>query len=199
MGFQFLVETYRTERLKTLTVWSQFGDRDFEFRPTALSRSVREQMVHQCLSEQGWFTKMLGLPIAWPELPAPETRLSLIEHYAEASERRLSQLEQQTVDWFDHATTFFTVPRSKAWVLVRRIVHSAHHRGQLTGYLRLLDQALYSTYGPTADTGGLPASGAGVIYRYPSVEALLIAEREGGERPELPGPGDRPPTERPRQ
>lgn len=29
--------------------------------------------------------------------------------------------------------------------------HTAHHRGQLTVYLRLLDVAVPSTYGPTAD------------------------------------------------
>jgi hypothetical protein len=36
----------------------------------------------------------------------------------------------------------------------------------LTAYLRLWGQALYSTYGPTADTGGLFQNGARVIYRY---------------------------------
>ena len=33
-------------------------------------------------------------------------------------------------------------------------------------YLRLWGQALYSTYGPTADTGGLFQNRARVIYRY---------------------------------
>ena len=47
-------------------------------------------------------------------------------------------------------------------------------------YLRLWGEALYSTYGPTADTGGLAANGATVIYRYGSVDELLEAERAGG-------------------
>jgi hypothetical protein len=90
------------------------------------------------------------------------------------------------------------VTRSRAWVLTRRIAHSAHHRGQLTAYLRLLGRPLYSTYGPTADTGGLFQQGAPVIYRYESVEALLAAAREGDvDSPPLPGPGTAPPTERP--
>ena len=41
----------------------------------------------------------------------------------------------------------------RAWVLTRRINHSAHHRGQLGVYLRLLDLPVPSVYGPTADTG----------------------------------------------
>ena len=73
----------------------------------------------------------------------------------------------------------------------------AHHRGQLTVYLRLLGKPLYSTYGPTPDTGSLFARGAPTIYRYASVDDLLQAEAEGGQWPPLPGPGGHPPTERP--
>ena len=86
-------------------------------------------------------------------------------------------------------TRFFDVPRSRAWVLTRRIAHSAHHRGQLTTCLRLLGRSLYSTYGPTADTGGLFQQGAPVIYRYASVEALLAAEREGDFEPPVSAVG----------
>ena len=197
MSFAFLADTYETERLKTLTVWSQFRDADLEFRPEPRARSVREQMVHQCLSEDAWFTKMLGLSVSVPALPADETRLAFLEHYAEVSSQRLAGLRAQADAWFGEETMFFTVPRSRAWVLVRRIAHSAHHRGQLTTYHRLLNHDLYSTYGPTADTGGLPANGAAVIYPFDSVETLLEKARAGGGCPPLPGPGPKPPTERP--
>src|SRR5262249_35426567 len=93
-------------------------------------------------------------------------------------------------------TSFFDVRRSRAWVFTRRIAHSAHHRGQLTVYLRLLGRALYSTYGPTADTGGLAANGAKVVYRYRSIEELLAGERAGGSKTALPGTGAKPVSER---
>ncbi len=192
----FLIETYETERLKTLGVWSQFGDADLGFRPEARARTPLEHMVHQCVSEDAWMTRMLGIDVGWPPLPAHESRLDFLEHYAEASRRRAERLRACPDEWFDEETAFFDVARSRAWVLVRRIAHSVHHRGQLTTYLRLLGRALYSTYGPTADTGGLAASGAKVIYRYPSAEALLEAERAGGQPVILPGPGAQPPTER---
>lgn len=197
MPYEFLLETYATERLKILSVWSQFADTDLAFRPVPRARSVREQMVHQCLSEDAWFAGMLGLGVSGPALPHEETRLALIERYADASGQRLELLRGRAAPWFEGATRFFTVERSRAWVLLRRISHSAHHRGQLTTYHRLLGHDLYSTYGPTADTGGLPANGATVIYPYPSVEALLEGERSGGSRPPLPGTGTQPPTERP--
>jgi hypothetical protein len=141
---------------------------------------------------------MLGIDVGLPPLPEREERVRFLEHYAEASGRRLERLAGEPAEWFTEETRFFDVPRSRAWVLTRRIAHSAHHRGQLTAYLRLLGRPLYSTYGPTADTGGLFQQNAPVIYRFDSIESLLAAERTGGAgTPALPGPGAAPPTERP--
>jgi uncharacterized damage-inducible protein DinB len=195
--YDFLLDTYDTERLKILSVWSQFRDEDLPFRPEPRARTPHEQMVHQCVSEDVWMKNMLGIDLGEPPLPVPETRLSFLRQYADASGRRLEGLRGMADDWFEGSTRFFDVERTRAWVLTRRIAHSAHHRGQLTTYLRLLDRSLYSTYGPTADTGGLFQNNAPVIYRYPDLEHLLEAEARGGESPPLPGPGVKSPTERP--
>jgi len=194
---QDLLASYDSERLKTLAVWSSFGDDDLGFRPARLARTPLEHMVHQCVSEDTWMRTMLGVSVAAPVLPSVETRLAFLEHYAGASAARLATLREKPADWWDEPTAFFDVERSKAWVMIRRLVHSAHHRAQLTVYLRLLKRPLYSTYGPTADTGGLFLRHAPTIYRYDSIGALLEGEREGGTWPPLPGPGDAPPTERP--
>jgi uncharacterized damage-inducible protein DinB len=195
--YDFLLETYETERIKTLSVWSEFFDADLHFRPEPRARTPLEHMVHQCVSEDTWFKNMLGITLDLPALPAEETRLAFLRHYADASAQRLERLKGMPERWFEETTRFFDVERTRVWVLTRRIAHSAHHRGQLTMHLRVRGYALYSTYGPTADTGGLFQNGAPVIYRYSSVEALLEAEARGGERPLLPGPGDKSPTERP--
>jgi hypothetical protein len=52
---------------------------------------------------------------------------------------------------------------------------------------------LHSTYGPTADTGGLMQNHAPTIYAYQSLEAIL----EGGPTAVLPPRGEKPVTERP--
>ncbi len=195
--YDFLVESYRTERLKTLSVWSQIPDARMTFRPEPRARTPLEHMVHQCVSEDTWMRTMLGVTVSRPALPQQETRPAFLEHYAAASGERLARIESQPDAWFEAETAFFDVKRSKAWVLTRRLTHSAHHRGQLTVYLRLWGQALYSTYGPTADTGGLFQNQAPVIYRYASVDDLLEREASGGENPPLPGPGANSPTERP--
>ena len=195
--YDFLVESYRTERLKTLSVWSQVPDERMEFRPEPRARTPREHMVHQCVSEDTWMKNMLGIVVSRPPLPAEETRVRFLEHYAAVSAERLAQLESQPDAWFAEETRFFDVARSRAWVFTRRLTHSAHHRGQLTVYLRAWGQALYSTYGPTADTGGLFQNAAPVIYRYTSIDELIEGEASGGRFPALPGPGAKSPTERP--
>ena len=126
-----------------------------------------------------------GCSGCWGSTPAcrrfrpTRTGSRFLEHYAAASGRRLERLAGQTAEWFAGETRFFDVPRSRAWVLTRRIAHSAHHRGQLTAYLRMLGRDLYSTYGPTADTGGLFQQGAPVIYRYrPSTRCSRPSGRE---------------------
>src|SRR5262245_4303732 len=195
--YSFVTETYATERQKILSAWAMFRDDELVWRPQVRARSVHEQMVHQCVSEDYWMKNFLGIELTEPPLPPLETRLEFIKKYAEASLRRLEKLNAMPDSWFEDDARFFDVVRSRAWILVRRVAHSAHHRGQLTTYLRILGHQLYSTYGPTADTGGLFQNGAQVIYQYPDVDTLLDAESHGGLRPPLPGAGTKPPTERP--
>jgi uncharacterized damage-inducible protein DinB len=194
--YAFLIDTYSTERLKTLGVWAQIPDARMQFRSEPRARTPLEHMVHQCMSEDAWMTSMLGIPISLAVLPASETRLAFLSHYAAASQERLESLSVKPDRWFEETAQFFEVARSRAWILVRRFTHSAHHRGQLTADLRSWGLSLFSTYGPTADTGGLPKNGATVIYRYGSVDQLLVGEKEGNVAPLLPGPGSAPPTER---
>jgi len=166
------------------------------FRPEPRARTPLEHMVDQLVSEDVWMRTMLGVDVGRPALPPVESRAAFLRHYAWCSSERLAILARQGDEWFEEPVTFFDVVRPRAWVLTRRFTHSAHHRGQLTIYLRLWGAALYSTYGPTADTGGLFQNGAQVIYRFASVDDLLARDSQGKEPP-LPGPGAQPATERP--
>ena len=197
MRYDFLVESYATERIKVLSVWSEFRDEDLRVRPNESDlrgRSVLEQMVHQCVSEDLWFRNMLGIDVSAPPLPQRETRIEFIRRYAEDSGRRLAVLEAKEEDWWEAKTTFFDVPRSRAWVMVRRMTHTSHHRGQLMAMLRMMAREVHSNYGPTADTGGLMADHAPTIYAYSSLEDLLAEKPKA----ELPGAGEKAVTERAR-
>jgi uncharacterized damage-inducible protein DinB len=202
MPYDFLVETYATEREKVVSVWSEFRDADLPFRPHPTDprgRSVHEQMVHQCVSEDLWFRTMLGIDVGAPPLPKSETRMEFMKRYAEDSAKRLAVLKEKSDGWWEEIVSFFDVKRSRAWVMTRRLNHTAHHRGQQMAMLRMLAHDLHSNYGPTADTGGLMQNHAPTIYAYPNVEVLLNSEATGGSKVPLPGPGEKPVTERPKE
>ena len=185
MPYQFLVDTYETESIKLVSVWSEFRDEDLEVRPRdgdPRGRSVHEQMVHQCVSEDAWFRGMLGIDVAAPPLPGEEARLAFMKRYAEDSAKRLDALRQKPDLWWEEDTKFFDVRRSRAWVMTRRLTHTSHHRGQLMTMLRMLGHHVYSNYGPTADTGGLMQDHAPTIYAYPTLDALFKGEAGGGDR-----------------
>jgi uncharacterized damage-inducible protein DinB len=198
--YAFLVETYATERMKVVSVWSEFRDEDLAVRPLAgdpRGRSVHEQMVHQCVSENLWFKNMLGVDVGAPPLPKQETRLEFMKQYAEDSGKRLAGLQKKDDAWWEEDVKFFNVQRSRAWVMVRRVAHTSHHRGQLMAMLRMLGRDVHSNYGPTADTGGLMQNHAPTIYAYESLEELFAAESAGGKKAALPGAGGKVVTERP--
>jgi uncharacterized damage-inducible protein DinB len=200
MTYDFLVDSYATERLKVLSVWSEFRDADLVVRPKPddpRGRSIHEHLVHQCVSEDTWFRTMLGIDVGAPPLPEQETRLQFISRYAKDSEQRLDRLRLTNDEWWEASTTFFDVRRSRAWVMTRRLTHTSHHRGQQMAMLRMLGRELHSNYGPTADTGGLMLHHAPTIYAYPSLEALLEGEARGGAKSVLPGAPGAAVTERP--
>ena len=200
MRYDFLVQSYETERIKVLSVWSEFRDEDLRVRPKRddpRGRSVLEHMVHQCVSEDTWFRRMLGIDVAAPPLPTSETRLSFIRQYAEDSGSRLERLRETDERWWEESATFFDVSRPRTWIVTRRLTHTSHHRGQQMTMLRMLGRSLHSNYGPTADTGGLMQDHAPTIYAYPDVQALLDGEDRGGAKSPLPDTKGTAVTERP--
>lgn len=200
MAYDFLTDTYETERIKVISVWSEFSDKDLPVRPHRLDirgRSVHEQMVHQCVSEDLWFRGMLGIDVGAPPLPQQETRLEFMRRYAEDSGTRVRILREKRDLWWEEDANFFDVRRSRAWIMTRRLTHTSHHRGQLMAMLRMLGHDVHSNYGPTADTGGLMQDNAPTIYAYTSLQALLGGEPTGGAKAPFPGPSGKPVTERP--
>src|SRR5689334_3168501 len=190
MRYDFLIDTYETERIKVVSAWSMFADADLPVRPHATDprgRSFHEHMVHQCVSEDTWFRTMLGVDVHAPPLPHRETRIEFIDRYAEDSAKRLDRLQHTDEQWWEALVDFFDVQRLRTWVMTRRLTHTAHHRGQQMAMLRMLGRDLHSNYGPTADTGGLLQQHAPTIYAYATLDALVTGERRGGAKAPLPG------------
>ena len=152
-AYQHVVDTYASETNKTASVWREFTDADLDWRPHARSSTVGEIMKHQLLSERRFFAEFLGgpEPPAGDVLPASATVAANSERLVELARARLTWLSAMAEnDWLERAR-FFDVERERIWIFWRRVLHSAHHRTQLTVYLRLMGRKVPPTYGPTAD------------------------------------------------
>jgi uncharacterized damage-inducible protein DinB len=151
-AYGFLLDTYETEILKIISMWTAFPETSIDYRPHPKSRSVLEQMEHQVQSEGRWMKMMLGIDTGDPN-PVSRSKEAFIGKYQVDATRRLAILRAKPDEWWRETTQFFDVTRTKAWVMTRRMMHSSHHRGQLVVYLRQVGELVPSVYGPTADTG----------------------------------------------
>src|SRR6185437_1734332 len=151
--FQHVLDTYASETNKVASVWSAFEDADLAYRPHPRSSSVGDILKHQLLSERRFFAEFLGAPEPAPGdvLPDPLTTRSARERLVMLARPRLGFLAAQPATWWTSRVGFFDVERERGWIVWRRVLHTAHHRTQLTVYLRMLERAVPPTYGPTAD------------------------------------------------
>jgi len=152
-AFQHAVDTYAGETNKVASVWRGFADADLGYRPHPRSSTVAEILKHQILSERRFFAEFLGSPEPAPSvlLPAEVTVTAFTQRMVELAKPRLAFLAGHRLDWWLEPAPFFDVTRQRVWIFWRRVLHTAHHRTQLTVYLRMLDKVVPSTYGPTAD------------------------------------------------
>lgn len=168
--FQHLVDTYVSESNKVASTWKEFTDADLLYRPHPRSSTVGDLFRHQLLSERRFFGEFLGTPEPAPELvvPAVLTVESATSRFIELAVSRLDFLASRSEGWWLEVVPFFDVTRQRIWVFWRRVLHTAHHRTQLTVFLRMLNRAVPATYGPTADvtwSGSDPTNSAAAAGR----------------------------------
>lgn len=151
--FQHLLDTYASETNKVISVWHEFTPGDMPYRPHLRASSVEEIMKHQLLSERRFFGEFLGAPEPPPAeiLPQGHSPQEYTNRMYRLACPRLAFFAVQNEKWWLEHVPFFDVVCERIWIFWRRVLHTAHHRTQLAVYLRLLDRAVPSTYGPTAD------------------------------------------------
>ena len=151
--FQHIVDTYIGETNKVISTWKCFTDGDLAYRPHPKSSTVLDNLRHQLLSERRFFGEFLGTPEPRAEqvLPAQANVEAFWLRMRELAIGRTRFLAGQNQDWWLAPAPFFGQQRQRIWIFWRRVLHTAHHRTQLTVCLRLLNKPVPSTYGPTAD------------------------------------------------
>ena len=151
--FQHLLDTYASETNKVIAVWRCFSDAELSWRPHPKSQPAGEIFKHQLLSERRFLGEFLGAPEPPPAevLPPAASVAGFTLRMQELAEPRLKFLAGQKEEWWLQPVAFFDVTRQRIWIFWRRVLHTCHHRTQLTVYLLLMGRSVPSTYGPTAD------------------------------------------------
>ena len=151
--FQHALDTYASETNKLTSIWRVFEDQDLPFRPHPKSSTVEEIMKHELFSQRRFFAEFLGRaePPGADVLPTTVSVAAYWQRLRDLALPRLAYLANQNQDWWLEEVPFFDVRRERIWIFWRRVLHTAHHRTQLSVYLRLLDRRVPAIYGPSAD------------------------------------------------
>lgn len=149
IAYRHCLETYAGESNKPADTSLHFTVEDWDFRMHPKSSSVAEILKHRLLSERRFFAEFLALsePPANAILPLEQTPQAYAARAVELASYRLPQLAAwKEKDWLQ-SSKFFDVERERIWIFSRRVLHTAHHRTQLTVYLRALGAAFRRSMG----------------------------------------------------
>lgn len=154
-----LIAELRAEAATTRRVLERVPDTELAWRPHPKSMSLGQLAFHIAILPQAIAGLLRELTADVPNVPLPEG-VPVAEILA-TLDRSVPFAAEQLAAWGDdglasvwrmtrQGQTLLELPRM---AMVRSVMlnHWYHHRGQLTVYLRQLDVALPSVYGPSAD------------------------------------------------
>ena len=152
----------KRESVSTRKLLERVPEKEFDWQPHAKSMKLLQLAAH--IAEiPGMFATGVaqndGLDFAKGQYvpPTVTTSKELLAYFDETLEKALAALpampeEDLEKNWTmqNGETVYVTLPK-KAVIRTLCLNHIYHHRGQLSVYLRMLDVAVPSVYGPTAD------------------------------------------------
>jgi len=134
------------------------GRNDWRPHPKSMPLGTLAILVANMSSWPGMIVEGDELDLAATPAPAPaESNEQLVEAHEQAvalSRKALSSTDDDRLmkSWRLRFGDKILDDRPRHLIIADTICHLAHHRGQLSVYLRLNDQPVPSIYGPSADT-----------------------------------------------
>ena len=152
---RFFLPTLENEFATTKKVIAAVPQDTCEYKPDAKSKTGRELAWHIATAEIFFFDGILNGKFEMtgdPEPPAPATIEEISKWYDASFTERLAQLKALPEDKLSQVIPFFAGMQMPAVAYLQFLVlHSAHHRGQLSAYLRSMGSKVPSIYGGSAD------------------------------------------------
>jgi uncharacterized damage-inducible protein DinB len=165
MDFQKdLIEEFERETTNTRKMFAAIpAGVDFSYKPHPKSMGLGALAAHIDGIVGQWAQSVLTtdklefLPGHMPDPFVPVSTAALLEHFDKELALTKAALDKFSLAKWDENWKFIAggktrIDQSKGWVFrICVLSHMIHHRAQLGVYLRLLDQPIPGSYGPSAD------------------------------------------------
>lgn len=152
---ELLLGAIEQEAQTTKKVISAIPDGRGDYRPDPKSRTAMELAWHIASSETWFLNGIAQGEFPHEEMPMPEevrTGADVVAWYEKALPAATATVRGLPAEKLTAPVSFFGVANHPAVVYLTFLnVHSVHHRGQLSAYLRPMGSKVPSIYGGSAD------------------------------------------------
>ena len=147
------VDTIQQETETTKKVIRAIPEDKKSYKPETKSMSAHELAWHIATSEVWFMDSILAGKFTMTEPPAAPPTISAIVNWYETNHReRVSQLRELAADKLATPIPLFAGIEWPAVAYLNLLnLHSSHHRGQLSTYLRPMGSKVPAIYGGSAD------------------------------------------------
>jgi uncharacterized damage-inducible protein DinB len=145
-------DTMKSENEATRKVIRAVPDDKMTYKPDPKAKSAHELAWHIVTSEVWFLDFVLTGKTDIAELPLPPTINAILDWYQTNYRDRVQTLENLSADKLVAKHSLFGIMELPAVEYLNFMnLHTAHHRGQLSTYLRPMGSKIPSIYGGSAD------------------------------------------------
>lgn len=146
-------DTMQNETETTKKVIRAIPEDKKSYKPEAKSKSAHELAWHIATSEVWFLDGVLAGEFSMAEAPAaPPTIAAILDWYETNHRDRVNRLKDLPAEKLLSPISFFGVMELPAVAYLNFLnLHSSHHRGQLSTYLRPMGSKVPGIYGGSAD------------------------------------------------
>jgi uncharacterized damage-inducible protein DinB len=147
------LDTIQTESETTKKVMRAVPEEKKSYKPETKSKSAHELAWHIATSEVWFLDGVLAGQFTMSEPPAPPPTMGAILEWYEANHReRVNKLKTLPAEELVKIVPLFGAMQLPAVAYLNFLsLHSSHHRGQLSTYLRPMGSTVPAIYGGSAD------------------------------------------------
>jgi uncharacterized damage-inducible protein DinB len=150
--YKVFADSMKAETEITKKVIRAIPEEKKSYRPDPKAKSAQELAWHIATAEVWFLDLVIDGKSQWQEQPPPPTIGAILDWYDTNHRDRMNKLEKLSADKLTINIPLFGGLEMPAVSYLNFMnLHSAHHRGQLSSYLRPMGSKVPSIYGGSAD------------------------------------------------